>query len=165
MQIAYFDEVKYHKGRIPFYWLGAIVADGNLIGELEAEVNALAEEVFGTRALSKETEFHASDLLGGNAHFKEWDLPRRVDVLNRLITIFGTAKDLGKIYVKLVPERMTLTDDVEGIAFMYLLERIDQYLVGQNANGILIGDRENEVIAGKFAEKVSHYREWGTRFA
>ena len=46
-----------------------------------------------------------------------------------------------------------------------LLERINRYLVEEEDTGVLIGDRENEVISGKFSEKVSHYREWGTRFA
>jgi hypothetical protein len=70
VQVVYFDEVKYEKNRSPFYWLGAIVADAEQIQDLERQVNDLAEEIFGTRTLTKETEFHAADILSGNKQFK-----------------------------------------------------------------------------------------------
>jgi hypothetical protein len=47
---------------------------------------------------------------------------------------------------------------------MYLVERVDRYLHAQKSPSMLIGDRENETIAGKFAEKLSHYRTDGTKF-
>ena len=163
MQVVYFDEVKYEKNRSPFYWLGAIVADAEQIQDLERQVNDLAEEIFGTRTLTKETEFHAADILSGNKQFKGWDASRRVSTLKRLVTIFGSARGLGKVYVKMDVGKM-LSDDVEGIAFMYLVERVDLYLRTQESPGMLIGDRENETVAGKFAEKLSHYRTDGTQY-
>lgn len=164
MLVAYFDEVKYQKGRSPFYWLGAVVAGAELIWKLEQDVNELAAEVFGTRALTRETEFHAAAIIGGNEHFKGWEFRKRIDLLKRLTSIFGSAEGLGKIYVKMDVEKM-LSSDVEGMAFMYLVERVDGYLSGQKLNGLLIGDRESESVAGKFAESLSQYRAEGTRFA
>jgi hypothetical protein len=161
--VAYFDEVKYQKGRSPFYWLGAVVADADLIKDLERQVNDLALDVFGMRTLTKETEFHASDILSGNKQFKGWDWAKRIDTLKRLITIFGTAQDLGKVYVKMDVEKMW-SSDVEDMAFMFLVERVDLYLRRQQLPGMLIGDRENETIAGKFAEKLSQYRTAGTDY-
>lgn len=123
MQIVYFDEVKYQKGRSPFYWLAAVIAEGDLIQDLERRVNDLAAEVFGTRMLTKETEFHASDILNGNKQFKGWDWTKKLDTLKKLITIFGTAENLGKIYVKMDIEKM-VRDDAEDMAFMFLVERV-----------------------------------------
>jgi hypothetical protein len=164
VQVVYFDEVKYQKKRSPFYWLGAVVVDAELIGSLERQANDLAEEVFGRRTLTKETEFHADDILSGNKHFEGWKMPKRIDTLKKLITIFGTAQGLGKVYVKMDVEKMFSGADVEGMAFMFLVERVDLYLRDQNSPGMLIGDRENETIAGKFAEKLSRYRTDGTEF-
>lgn len=48
MFVAYFDEVKFQKGRSPYYWLGAIVASPESIWQLEGRLNDLSEEVFGT---------------------------------------------------------------------------------------------------------------------
>jgi hypothetical protein len=67
--------------------------------------------------LTKETEFHAGDILSGNNQFKGWDWDRRIDTLKRLITIIGTAQGLGKVYVKMDVEKMW-SSDVEGMAFM-----------------------------------------------
>jgi hypothetical protein len=53
--ITYFDEVKYHKGRQPYYWLGGIAVDASAIRILEEQLNSLAEEVFGVRTLSRDT--------------------------------------------------------------------------------------------------------------
>jgi hypothetical protein len=96
VQVVYFDEVKYEKNRSPFYWLGAIVADAEQIQNLERQVNDLAEEIFGTRTLTKETEFHAADILSGNKQFKGWDASRRVGTLKRLVSIFGSARGVAR---------------------------------------------------------------------
>lgn len=164
MLVAYFDEVKYQKGRSPFYWLGAIVAGPELIWKLEGELSDLAAEVFGTRALTRQTEFHAAAIMGGNEHFKGWPLERRIDLLKKLMDIFGSAEGLAKIFVKMDVEKM-VSSDVEGMAFMFLVERVDGYLQAQKLNGLLIGDRESEAVAGLFAESLSKYRAEGTKFA
>jgi hypothetical protein len=90
-------------------------------------------------------------------------MAKRIDTLKKLITIFGTAQGLGKVYVKMDVAKM-FSADLEGMAFMFLVERVDLYLRDQKSPGMLIGDRENETIAGKFAEKLSRYRTDGTEF-
>lgn len=164
MQIAYFDEVKYQRARMPNYWLGAVVADAATIWALEGAVNRLALEVFGVLNVSKDTEFHAADLLNGHEHFEGWQMERRIDVLKRLITIFGSAPGLGKIFVKMHPERM-VSADVEGKAFMFLVERVEGLLRERNTPGLLIGDKESDTVAHAFAQDLSAYRATGTPFA
>lgn len=161
--IAYFDEVKYEKDRSPYYWLGAIVADADLIWTLERQVNDLAEDVFGTRMLTRDTEFHASAIMNAHGHFKGWDLNPRIDLMKRLTSIFGSAPGLAKVYVRMNPAKM-VSSNVEDMAFMFLVERVDGYLRQANSPGVLIGDRENETIAGQFAENLSAYRANGTKF-
>jgi hypothetical protein len=161
--ITYFDEVKYHKGRQPYYWLGGITVDAEAIKTLEDQLNSLAEEVFGVRTLSRDTEFHAADIMNGHEQFEGWKWEKKLSVLKRLISIFGSAQNMGKIYVRIEPARM-VGSDVEGTAFMYFIERVDGYLRAQQAPGLLIGDRESESISGKFAESLSSYRASGTSY-
>lgn len=163
MLITYFDEVKYHKGRQTFYWLGGITVDAGLIKILEEQLNSLAEKVFGVRTLSRETEFHAADIMNGHEQFEGWKWEKKLGLLKGLISIFGAAANMGKIYVRIEPGRMVGTD-VEGKAFMYFIERVDSYLRAQNTPGLLIGDRESESISGKFAESLSGYRAAGTAY-
>lgn len=161
MLVAYFDEVKNQKSR-PFYWLGALVADATLIWKLEQELNALSEEVFGTREMSRNTEFHASSIMNGNESCKGWPVERRLEVMKRLISVLGAAEGLGRIFIKINVEKVKFGIDIEATAFQYLVERIDSYLQTRKSPGILIGDRESETAAGKFAKKLSEYRNTGT---
>ncbi len=71
MLITYFDEVKHQKGR-PFCWLGALVADAEVVWHLERQVDDISEEFFGRRTPCKETEFHAAAIFNGHEHFKGW---------------------------------------------------------------------------------------------
>lgn len=163
MLVTYFDEVKYQKGRSPYYWLGAIVADAATIWKLESDVNDLALEVFGHKLLLKDSEFHAADLMNGHDHFKDWPLEKRLEVLKRLITIFGSTPDLLKVYVRMNVERM-LSSDYEKMAFMFLVERVNDLLRVKNMPGILIGDRENNTVSGTFAAQLSMFRTHGTKY-
>lgn len=163
MLVTYFDEVKYQKGRSPYYWLGAIVADATTIWTLEGAVNDLAQEVFGHKLLTKSSEFHAADLMNGHEHFKGWPLDKRLDVLKRLITIFGSTPDLLKVYVRMNVDKM-LSSDHEKMAFMFLAERVNDLLTVKNMPGILIGDRENNTVSGTFAVQLSMFRTQGTKY-
>jgi hypothetical protein len=161
--ITYFDEIKYQPGRQPYYWLAGIGVDSTLLRTMEESVNVLAEEVFGTRAMEKETEFHASDILNGHEHFEGWEWPKRIDVIKRLTTILGATEGLAKFFVRIEPGFM-VGDDIERKAFMYFVERVDGYLRAKNQPGILIGDRESEHISGEFAEELSRFRADGTDY-
>ena len=79
--ITYFDEVKYHHKRQPYYWIAGLVVTDALLWHLEEQVNVLSEKVFGTRTLTKQTEFHASDILNGHEHFQGWPWEMRIDVI------------------------------------------------------------------------------------
>lgn len=166
MLITYFDEVKYQPTRQPYYWLaGVVVSDATLI-YLEEKVNVLSEQVFGTRELLKETEFHASDLLNGHEHFGGWSMERRLQVLKQFISIFGAVERdrIGKIYCRIDVERM-IKDDPQDEAFMYFIERVDGYLRSKNEAGLLIGDRESDAVASEFSEQLSRFRLHGTATA
>lgn len=45
------------------------------------------------------------------------------------------------------------------------MERVDSYLKSQSSKGLLIGDRENETVAGEFASMLSQYKSTGTKWS
>lgn len=88
MLVTYFDEVKFSKGKQPYYWLGGIVASALAIWNLEQKVGDLAQRCFGSKNLSRATEFHAADLFHRKANFKKWsDSSARVALLKELLLI------------------------------------------------------------------------------
>jgi len=163
MLVAYFDEVKHHPPAQTCYWLGCLVVTPESLWQLEGQVAELAKDAFGSGTLSRDTEFHAADIFHQKHNCREWNLAKRLDVLKRLISILGSRDDVGRIYVRLHPDRMVATD-VEDKAFMFLVERVEGLLRARKSPGLLIGDRESEQISAVFAETLSRYRAGGTPY-
>ena len=57
------------------------------------------------------------------------------------------------------------SQDPAEIAFMFLCERANDLVLANNGLGMLIGDRENDQVADRFAKTLSGYRASGTEFA
>lgn len=165
MRVIYFDEVKYEKGKQPYYWLGAIAIESTSIQAIEKELDELSKSYFGSPLISRETEFHASDIYHRKKHFKtEKNHSKRLDLLKRLAEIASDDR-LDKICVRIEPGAMFMAGDrIPGLAFMYLVERVDAYLTEKDDVGLLIGDRESSSVAKEFAEALSAYRSTGTHY-
>lgn len=164
MLIAYFDEVKFQKGPQPYYWLGALVASAEAIWSLERDLSILSEQCFGIPILSKDTEFHAADISHRKRNFKNWtNIDNRLEVLKKLAAILNSRSDIGKIEIRIDPERM-IKSDYEEMAFIFLVEKVESFLKSAKKPGLLIGDRENEDVSKKFAEMLSKCRASGTPY-
>lgn len=165
VKIAYFDEVKYEKGKQSFYWLGGIVVDAKYVQKLERSVDDLAEEYFGNRLLTRGTEFHASDICHRKSNFKdEKDHGKRSGLLKRLMAILSDS-EIARICVRLEPDRMYKSlNQIPSMAFMYFVEQVESYLAASKDIGILIGDRESAAVSKDFVTALSHYRTYGTSY-
>ena len=165
MRLIYFDEVKYQKGKQPYYWIGGIVVTPEVIWRLENSVSKLSKACFNVSTLSKETEFHAADIFHRKRNFKKLkNIEKRIDVLQRLAEILNSEEDLAKMYVRIEPAKMISETDIEDKAFMFFVERVELFLRANKTPGMLIGDRENERVSKQFSETLSHYREYGTYY-
>lgn len=162
MLIGYFDEVKYNPPRQPYYWLGAIVVPATLVRDLESQATALAEECFQQQTLCPETELHATAIYNRAGRFRGWtDIGRRLDTLKRLLRIIDRRGEVFKICIRIEPALMNRPEDIEGWAFIFLVERLNQLLRAKNELGLLIGDYENEAVTNRAAQRLSHYRTAG----
>jgi uncharacterized protein DUF3800 len=165
MRIIYFDEVKYHKDNQPYYWIGGIVVTPEAIWRLENSVSELSKACFGISTLSKETEFHAAEIFHRKRNFKKWtEIEKRISVLNKLAEIINVEEELAKIYVRIEPAKMITDNNIEDKAFMFFVEKVEQYLRANKTPGMLIGDKENERVSKQFSETLSQYREYGTSY-
>jgi hypothetical protein len=163
--LIYFDEVK-NNNEHPYYWLGALVVSIEAAFRLENKLNQLSFKHFDNYEMNKGTEFHASDIFHRKANFKEQsDVAVRIDLLDRLADILSEEKECFTIYVKINVDRMVVADDYDVKAFMFLVEKCEDFLSQKKDYGMLIGDRENEKVAKKFSEILSGYRNKGTPYA
>jgi hypothetical protein len=71
MKLIFFDESK-NDPDYPHYHLGGVCIDDTVLQEIEAEMQAIAQEAFGDSKLSEATEFHAAEIYHRKKNFKSW---------------------------------------------------------------------------------------------
>ncbi|MBI1423768.1 MAG: DUF3800 domain-containing protein [Gammaproteobacteria bacterium] len=164
MKLIFFDEVK-PEVEYPHYHIGAICIDEEHLHQVEMQVSALANKVFGRSEMCKETEFHAAEIYHRKRNFKAWtDFSRRIDVLERLIQILSL-EEVALIDIQINTDLLSQNQSAEEIAFMFLCERANDYVRAKRSLGMLIGDRESDRMSERFATTLSGYRANGTDFA
>lgn len=164
MKLIFFDESK-NDLDYPHYHIGGVCVDDAILIEVEAQVQTLALEVFGNAELSAETEFHAAEIFHRKKNFKEWhDFDARVALLGKFVAILSR-EDIHLIDVQINCGLLHEGQSAEEIAFMFLCERANDLVRAQKSIGMLIGDRESDRHAARYATTLSNYRAKGTEFA
>ncbi len=116
MHLMFFDESK-NDNKYPSYHIGAIVVEDNRLLGVEAQANAIAQDVFGTFHLSEETEFHAAEIFHRKKNFKAWNnFDARIDVLCRLIDILNLDY-IDLIDIKINCDLLSASQSPEDMAF------------------------------------------------
>ncbi len=164
MQLIFFDEAK-NDDDYPVYHLGGICIDEENLGMLEGRVNEIAQESFGTTILDRGTEFHAAEIYHRKAHFKSWgDIGKRLALLKKFIEILSL-DEIALIDIQVNTDKLYPSQSPEDIAFMLFCERASQLMRARSQLGMLIGDRDTDKAAARFATSLSTYRANGTDFA
>jgi hypothetical protein len=164
MYLIFFDESK-NDNKYMSYHIGAITIEDIHLLKIERQINAIAEKVFGSSRLCRETEFHAAEIYHRNKNFKSWnDFEKRLEVLNSLIDILNL-DNVDLIDIKINCNLLSNSQAPEDIAFMFLCERANDLMRNRKTLGMLIGDRENDRSAAKHAGSLSDYKARGTNFA
>lgn len=165
MNVAYFDEVKYEKGRQDSFWLGGLVLPLTLVRPLESCVDEVAKDVFGTSALSKDTEFHAKEIYHGKGVFRGQPIDDRLTILRRLFDIILQEGEVKRVYVRIIPDNLVITaDEPEDIAFMYFVEKIEKSFNRMGGPGMMFGDYDEPRI-GKSVASLSQFKSTGTYYS
>ncbi len=164
MILIFFDEAK-NDPDYPHYHLGAVCIGEDTLVDLEAKVNALTLKSFGVATLSQATEFHAAEIFHRKKNFKTWDnFEKRVSLLGEFMDLLSL-EGVGRIDIQINCDLLHPGQVAEDIAFMFLCERANSYAKAKKTLGMLIGDRESDRHASRFATTLSQYRAKGTDFA
>jgi Protein of unknown function (DUF3800) len=164
--VTYFDEIKPNpKRNQPHYWLGAISLPMAEIAAVENKLNDLAHKQFGSRELTRSTEFHSVDIYFRNGNFKhEQDVGKRLQVFRELFDVFDSCSSIEKTFVKIIPENIKYSSQSpESIAFMYLCEQVDGVMKRLKSHTLLIGDQDEE-RSNSAVREFLQYRTHGTNW-
>lgn len=163
MQLIFFDEAK-NDDDYPVYHLGGVCIDEAHLGNVEGKINKIAQEAFGTTILDRGTEFHAAEIYHRKAHFKSWDdIGKRLQLLKEFIGILSLP-EVALIDIQVNSGKLHKSQSSEDIAFMFLCERSSQLMRSRKQMGMLIGDRDSDKAAARFATSLPTYRANGTDF-
>lgn len=165
MKLIYFDESK-NDDQYAHYHMGGVCIDEKNLVDIEKRVAAIAEKAFGTAELTRETELHAAEVWQGSKHFKKWraDLGKRLALLSDFMDILSL-EQVELIDVQINCDLLQGAHAPEDLAFMFLCERANGLLRRHKSIGLLIGDRESDRVADRYASTLFAYRKRGTDFA
>lgn len=164
MILVFFDESK-NDPDYPHYHLGAICVDESQLSEVEARVSEIALKSFGYATLCADTEFHAAEIYHRKKNFKTWEnFEQRMALLGEFMAVLSV-EGVGRIDIQINCAKLHPGQVAEDIAFMFLCERANSFVKAHKKLGMLIGDRESDHHATRFATTLSQYRANGTEFA
>ncbi|WP_176559373.1 DUF3800 domain-containing protein [Rubellimicrobium roseum] len=162
MFLFYYDEVKLHPPNQKSFWLGGIGVREELVLDLEEQIGVLADDVFKSRKLERGTEFHGKEIFFGKGAFKGRKFEDRLLILERLLGICA-APGLVRFFIRINPENYVVRQETESVAFMMLVEQIDEFLKKQGSLGMIFGDFDDPAI-GPSVAALSAYRKDGTQW-
>jgi Protein of unknown function (DUF3800) len=130
------------------------------IGKIEAKLNDLSLEMFGTQELSEATEFHAKAIYFSKFPTRDWKMSKRLEILDRLFGILTEGDSVKRVFASIDSKKLYNPDKAGEYAFAHFCERT-QMLVGKDGTTILIGDVDAHKDA-KTIKEFSQYRIQGT---
>lgn len=161
LHLFYYDEVKHSPPAQDAFWLGGVCCHCNHIADIEAQVNEVSNTAFGSRVLKRETEFHGIEICGGKGNFKGITLDVRLQVLQQLLATIAS-EHVIRGYVKIIPANIIRsTRPPAEIAFMYLVEKVDELFKNRGTVGMLFGDYDEPQV-GPSVASLSEFRNGGT---
>lgn len=163
MFLIYFDEVKHHPPEQEAQLFGGIAVKDNDIQEIEDKMNELAEKYFGSKLLSKDTEFHAKDVAQGKGNCKGRQPEERIEILENLLDILSEPS-VSRIYARMTPSKVAFPTDPESDTFMLFVEKTEAFLKSRSDIGMLFGDYDHKMIAPSITN-LSQYRIGATSWA
>jgi hypothetical protein len=163
MHLVYIDEVKHDPVTQPYHWLCALAFPEFCLQVVDGALSILAEHYFGSGLLSAETEFHGKDIFQGKGPYKGRPLCERVDLYKSLIEIMASEPGIGRIEIRIDPSRM-VASTYQDMAFMFLVEKVDDYMGQEDSLALLIADEDRE-LATSNVTSLSSYRASGTHYA
>lgn len=163
MFLIYFDEVKHDPPEQEAQLFGGIAVKDTDAQEIEDRMNELAEKYFGSKVLSKGTEFHAKDIVQGKSNCKGRKPEERMEMLKDLLDVLGKPS-ISRIYARMTPSKVSFPTDPESDTFMLFVEKTEAFLKSKSDIGMLFGDYDHKMITPSITN-LSQYRIGTTSWA
>lgn len=164
MKLVFFDEAK-NDDSYPHYHIGGVGINEEHLAEVEVRINEVVEKAFGDSRLVRGNELHAAEIYHRKKHFKDWaNFDQRIALIDKLMQILSMPQ-LELIDIQINVGKLSQNQVPDEVAFMFFCERANDLCMARRCRGMLIGDRESDRVAERYARSLSGYRAGGTNFA
>src|SRR5450759_1090558 len=163
MHLVYIDEVKHDPPKQQYHWLCALAFAEADILLIDSALSKIAEGFFGTPILNPDNEFHAKDIIHGKGPYKGKPTAERVTLYKALLDVIDESDGIGRIEIRIDPSKM-LAPNYKDMAFMFLVEKVDDYMRQSKSIALLIADEDKE-LAGTNVASLSGYKAHGTDYS
>ncbi|MEC9268632.1 MAG: DUF3800 domain-containing protein [Pseudomonadota bacterium] len=166
MKLIYIDEAGQTGTKLdpnqPIHLLSAIVVDVESVRKIEDAVRSLGQKYFGALSERTDFEFHGYEIQKGKGHFRSKNVEERIRIVSDLIDILllNDVK-VGFVAINKLKSRASLHP--HQLAFLFLVERIEDLLVNEDTMGLLIAD-ENHEMEQRLIEDLELFKTKNTKF-
>lgn len=159
----------------PIHWLVALCLTPSGVRSVEDAMASIAQRYFPTRSRQPDFEFHGSDLFAGRGDSRDLSPTQRVSLYGELLRL--VPEHDVKVFIRGIHKerhrdrarhRGYSPDHPHRLGFMYLVERLDEWLEAQQPAegtpplyGLLVADEQREMNR-EIVESFAFWRDHGT---
>lgn len=143
----------------PYHLVSGLIIDEKMIRTIENEIRLLAFKYFGLDSKNTDFEFHGYEIDKGKGYFSKLKVTDRAELLRQLLEVIKV-NELPVIYVIVDKKQCAFAIKYlhpHQIAFMGLIQRIEEYLAKEDSFGLLVAD-ENPDIEKRLLSDLEHYK-------
>ncbi|MGH7481794.1 MAG: DUF3800 domain-containing protein [Longimicrobiales bacterium] len=166
MHLFYIDESGNTGARLdsadqPIHWLIALAVTPRGVRAIENEMAAIAHRWLGALSRSADFEFHGSEIFSGRGPHARFSPGQRVAIYDELLSLvmkYACSLFIRGIHKqnhrKRADEHGYVPDHPHRLAFMYLMEQLDEWLEGRQPGrlfetdeefGLVVADEQKEI--------------------
>ena len=168
MKLIYIDEsgntgIRSDDITQPYHLIAALVVNDIDVRKVENDVRLLGFKHFGEESQNVDFEFHGYEIHKGKGHyFSKLKIQQRIEVMSDLL---GVIKDHSLQIIYTVINKLASKAKLHPhqLAFLFLIERIEDYLISQDSLGLLIAD-ENRDIEQRLIDDLERFKTIDTGF-
>ncbi|MBI3708218.1 MAG: DUF3800 domain-containing protein [Proteobacteria bacterium] len=166
MKLIYIDEAGATGIRAdpaqPMHLLAAVLLDESRVRPIEDDLRTLGYKHFGAKSGDTNFEFRGYDIYHGKGYFAGMKAADRIALVHEILGVIEKHQvSIGYVAVDKAKSRAGLHP--HQLAFLLLVERIEDWLMKENALGLIIAD-ENEDIEQRLTDDLEIFKTENTRF-
>jgi len=147
----------------PYHLLAALIIDDINVRQIENDVRMLGFKHFDIRSQNTDFEFHGYEIhKGKGVYFSKVKVEKRIEIMNELLYIVKN-HNLQIVYTLINKTTTQAKLHPHQLAFLYLVEGIENYLSKKNSLGLLIAD-ENDDIEQRLIDDLERFKNLDVKF-